>query len=445
MARRHSPGCLCCGCCSQPLEDYVSPNTPKTELTITGNHPAHLVSYFQYIPSYYSAIDDEWKCPGWLFDSDEKCCVGGSGLVDRDESDDLWQDDFCCQFKSSGSLDWEAYFCCDEPPNVGWIKSGVGSFSSKLASSQTITHAVWYRKLAVRFYAGEEDGCCGVWVEVCLSFRRYLLFDTCSARIATTSGSNICPTVPVCGTSTCISQSGSTTCELECEGYDSNSGEFIPCPAALDAEDYIDADDEHPEDDNGLHYSILRRKFVPNTPACTRLDIPLLSVTLGPEHNIDTDFLGNNIGICDVCPDAQELFPGDDQDFCIPDIVYYDRGTVADACCEEAEPASCGGSDLSGGFAAINGYCLTLCDETTSLVLQNSLSLNCVDTGDGETLTGAFHLCYAVDNAWGFNQTVFTTSNRTNTVEDSCSIDACGYLLFGELEDEWELTITLPN
>ena len=442
MKRKHTPGCYCCSCCSIS-EEYLSPALPKTELTITGNHPASLVAYIPYTQSYYSQIDQKYVCDSiFPTNQDSKCCIGGDALIDREESDDVSQTNFCCQFKASGSLDYERYFCCIEPPNLGWIQSGYGSYSRKVASSATTTHAVWYRKLSVRFYSGEENDCCGVWVEVCLSFRRFLLTDTCSGSSATQSGSNICPTDPVCGTLACIPQSGSTTCTSSCsEEFDPGSGGFAPCPAALDANDYI-IEGEYPIDDSGLHYSILRRKFIPNEPSCSAMDIPLLSVTLGPEDNVETDFGGMNIGICDVCPNNQELVPGFDQDFCIPDLVYYDRGTFSDACCPPAPVPACNGEDFTPGFAAIAGACWNRCDETSSVGLQGSAaSGECVSTGDGIDF-GPFNECYPKREFFN-DATVYSISNRVNTVEDSCTIDTCGYVLFGELEDEWELTISL--
>ena len=438
-------GCRCCSCCSIS-EEYLSPALARTELTITGNHPANLVAYIPYTQAYYSEPDQKYICDSiFPTNEDSKCCIGGKALIDRSESNDVWQGSFCCQFKASGSLNYERYFCCDEPPNVGWIKVGYGSYSSKVANSTTTTHAVWYRKLSVRFSSGREDDCCGVWVEVCLSFRRFLLSDGCSGIIATQSETNICPTSPVCGTSTCVPLSGSETCTYSCdEEFDPDSGGFAPCPPALDANDYI-IEGEEPIDDSGLHYSILRRKFIPNEPSCSAMDVPLLSVVLGPEDNVETDFLGNNIGICDACPDNQELIPGFNQDFCVPDIVLYDRGTFSDACCPTAPVLGCGEDLITPGFAAIGGACWNRCDGASFLALSGGVPeslVECVSTGDGIDAYAPFHECYAYE---GFPLTgqVWTVSDRVSNREDSCNIETCGHLLFGELQDQWQLTISL--
>lgn len=458
MKRKHTPGCYCCcdcvdDCgCYQYLEEYLSPNTPKTELTITGNHPAHLVAYITYQKSTYDPLNEKWNCVAWFANEDHKCCIGGSSVIDVDESDYLWQDDFCCQSSTSGSLDFDGYYCCDETGIGGgyrWVPLNTGSIVSNVASSATTTRAVWYRKIAVRMYAGEQDGCCGVFVEVCLSFRRVLLSDSCGAEYRAVSIDGLCPDPP-CGLEACIETSCTKTCTGTCDpAYDPESGGFMNCPSALNAEDYIDPAENPDDDPTWPHYSILRRKFISGSPSCTARDLPVLNVTLTPDDDVPYDAIGTNLGVCDYCPTDQELPGGIHYDFCVPDRVYYDRGEYADAseaCCPEEPTVTCGGVAKTPGFAALNGYCWTRCDDVVvyGIFTSGGVAMECsgdlyCDIGD------VFHNCWAYQEVVQELGIVYEVRNRSNTIDDQCSIDVCGYLLFGELDDTWNLSITLPS
>lgn len=464
MKRKNSPGCkCCCDCvdvcgCYQFLEDYLSPNVAKTELTITGYHPAHLVAYIEYYKSYYDALDEVWRCSGWLMPADKKCCIGGSALVDREESDDVSQLNFCCQSTSQGTLEMDQFQCCTESTPGGqqqrWIKVREVSFSGKVAKSTTWTHAVWYRKLAVRMYAGEQDGCCGVFVEVCLSFRRFFLNTSCGSQYSELNVTQLCPDPPCGGVVTdppCEEQSGTRICSGKSdtcgEDVDPESGAVIACPAPLDAEDYIVEDDEN-QNDSGLHYSILRRKFVSGDPACSHRNIPVLNVTLSPEDNVATDFLGLGIGVCDVCPADQES-SGVNEDYCIADYVYYDRGTyedVSEECCDPPSEISCGGTTKVPGFDLL--ACAIRCDETTlPSLFPGSFDYiqTCENSGDLDLTNFSYSGIGCYTKAISNPVNVFVVTSRTHTLTEECSIDTCGHLLFGELDDTWELTISLPS
>jgi len=447
MRRKHMPGCYCCcDCvdaecgCYQFLEEYISPNIPKTELVITGNHPATLVAYIEYEKASYDAFDDKWRCDGWLFDADHKCCIGGVANVDTDESTEVWQDNFCCQQKRSGSFSYEAFSCCNFPGEVEWKKFETGSISLKTASALGVSYGVWYRKLAVRMYAGQQNGCCGVWVEACLSFRRFLSSQTCQSYKSSWTYTTLCQEDP-CGDvviDDCEEVPVERTCSFSCENHDIDSDANVPCPTPIDISSFAIPEDD-PTEDPGLHYSILRKKFLPGNPACTQRNIPVLNITFTPEDNILIDSIGLDVGICDMCPTAQGL-DGPNQDFCVPDLVYYDRGTYdvpnVDCCPFQPTTSTCGGVEKAAAFLHIGGACYTDCDNVSK------------PTGGWDFVCGVgyhpqFGNCYGIfPDIVG--SALYESSDVTHSVTDVCTIDSCGHLLFGEIEDTWTLSITLP-
>jgi hypothetical protein len=454
MKRKHMVGCYCC-CECEFQDDYLSPNIPKTELSITGNHPANLVAYIEYSKS--TKFGDEWNCSGWLNDLDRRCCIGGSALLDQDESDHIWQDDFCCQQNRSSSADYEVFSCCSFPGQEGWIKVREGSVSALFANAGTTTHAVWYRKISVRMYTGIQDDCCGVFVEVCLSFRRVLLNTVCGERKATDSytivcDENSCGTIPPenCDESYVLECYWPDSCD---DSYDIESGDPKPCPEPLNANDYISLEGD-PQEDSWPHYSILRRKFIPGDPECTERNLPVTSVTLTEDDNVFNDPLGLNLGVCDVCPITQEDREGNTfRDRCVPSLVFYDGGewTTPDSCCPDRNELFCDGVPKTPGLMAILGACYRSCDNLLGEGEYRSGGLGVTESTEC-TLNGGtpgifdnfndFSPCYMIRTIDVL--VVWETSNVTHSVTNVCSIDSCSHLLFGEIEDTWNLSITLP-
>lgn len=439
--------CVCfagdCGC-YRFLRDYLSPVTTRTTLTISGNHPATLVADTVYQRAQ-NAGGDTWVCDIATGTPNRKCCVSGIGNFDCEESPTLWQDSFCCQQTRSGSIAFDVYTCCDRPgtSNDQWIKTTTGTISGSFGISTTVTHAVWYRRLAVRMYAGELDGCCGVWVEVCLTFVR--LTPSVSDSQDYLAGSVTYLDFPCTGILGEDPPSLVGTCTVECGTPVTGP---IACPEPFDAQDLVNCNTPILESP-GLLYSILRRKFVSGNPACTARDLPQLSVTLTSADNV-TQVIG-----CGPCG-ANQSIGGDFPDFCVPDRVYYDRGTYADAsaaCCGPApSPVSCGGAgSKTSGFSAFLGACHTQCDE--DIEFARMAIFNCPDDSCSGTVGGGLGSsavsdwanllanCYAPTGP----TTVTEITSRTNTVEDNCDIDPCDHLLFGEIDDTWNLTITLPS
>ena len=451
--------CLSCACnegncsCYRFLRDYLSPNVPVTTLVITGNHPATLVARIEYERAQpYFGSNSEWFCQptvvfGSMFDSplgatNLKCCVSGAADFDCEESPTVWQDSFCCQQTRSGSISFKSYLCCNRPGenNDEWINNISGNISGSFGISNTVTHAVWYRRLAVRMYAGEQYGCCGVWVEACLTFVRL------TPGVVNTQ-SHLSGSVTYHDYS-CFGVLGEEpltgTCTVDCGTPVTGP---IACPEPFNLETLTDCGTPLFES-QGLLYSISRRKFVPGDPSCTARNLPQLSVTLTSADNI-TQIVG-----CGGCG-ANQREGGPFPDFCVPDRVYYDRGTYADAtsaCCGPPPTVSCGAAgSKTAGFAAFLGACHTPCDDDTEfyrLAIWNCADDECTGTVGGglgsnnvSDWANLLANCY-VPHAAG---NVTEIESRTNTVEDECSIDPCNYLLFGEIDDTWTLTITLPS
>lgn len=452
------PVCQSCFChqddcaCYRFNRDYLSPVVPVTTLVITGNHPATLVAHIEYHRAFQD-VSGIWYCTpvvqfGTIFDHPAgnahiKCCVSGEGFFDCDESPTVWQDSFCCQLTITGSIEFEQYVCCDRPgtSNDEWILAQSGSLSGIFAIASTLTHAVWYRKMAVRMYAGELDGCCGVYVEVCLTFNRLTpsVYDS-----ETQLNGSVTDYEGDCFGVNFEEPVVSSTCTADCG---SASGP-VDCPEPFDAEELIDCNPL--ANALGLQYSILRRKFIPGNPACTARSLPQLSVTLTSADNVTTQIVG-----CGGCV-GDQVFGGVIGDLCVPDRVYYDRGTYADAtpeCCDDPLTVECGSAgSRTSGFAAFLGTCHTQCDNQTEFdsysVWNNcwdNVTENCPSSGFGgsqvvQDFANALGACYPFSPS-----SVIEITSRTNTVEDECSVDPCDYLLFGELDDEWNLTITLPS
>lgn len=440
------PVCQRCFChqgecnCYRFLRDYLSPNVPVTTLVITGNHPATLVANIEYQRAQ-QAGGDTWSCNIGTGTPDRKCCIYGNGLFTENN---VWQDDFCCRQTRSGSLTFENYFCCDRPGqnNDEWKLNYSGSISATQAGAWTTTYGVWYRSLAVRMYAGELNGCCGVWVEACLGFLRLQSVNYKGASYTSACVTHI--------DSPCVGVIGEDESETTCCGTDSYSadpnynpqnGGLMNCPEAFD----LVIDNDLPLETffaGNAWFGILRRKFVPGNPECTLRDLPVLSVTLTPADNVP------QIVGCAGC--FQQANP-----FCVPTLVYYDRGTYADAseaCCGQVDSVTCGSSGVSKtpGLAALLGACHTTCDNVVEFSRgAAALGVNAVydcdvngiaNTSQPDWWVGALSNCYS-----GSGPTVTEITSRTNTITDSCTIPTCDYLLFGEIDDTWTLTISLPN
>lgn len=444
------PVCQQCFChegecnCYRFLRDYLSPNVPVTTLVITGNHPATLVANIEYQRAQQFG-GDTWSCNIDTGTPDRKCCVSGAAHFNCEESLNVWQDSFCCQQTREGEISFDIYTCCNRPgtSNNQWIKTATGTISGSFGISTTVTHAVWYRRLAVRMYAGELDGCCGVWVEVCLTFVRLTPSVYDSEKYL--AGSVTFPDFSCVGLD--LDDQPPRTCTVECGTPVTGP---IACPEPFDAEDLATVDCNTPLLESlGLMYSILRRKFVPGNPACTARDLPQLSITLTAADNV-TQIIG-----CGPCGASQSI-GGDFPDFCVPDRVYYDRGTYADAsaaCCGPApSPVSCGGAgSRTSDFSAFLGVCHTQCDEDIEFgpIVWNCFDDSCTDdvpgVGSGTSVVSNMANRLAGCYPYPDPTSVVDITSRTNTVEDNCDIDPCDHLLFGEIDDTWTLTITLPS
>lgn len=435
-------GC-CCKCKTENCgiyrfdDTYLSPT--RTTVNITGNHPGSII-----VPTLLRESGPFVSCLNVT--NSPQCCVSASGVADYTlDSTPIWSRFFRFNDIASRSYNHDSYRCCcgftpilpsgncNAPSTFNRKKILYGSYSLAVSRSCTMTTALRYSRFGIAFYNGELDGCCGVWVEACLTWQRwgsvfgpwsiecntasnYSYSNTCTDAFYS-AASGFCPE-----TETDVGSCGRTCITGDASQYPSPPPENVPTMAQFD---------------NPFHVTtnfLIRRKFIPGDPECSQRLLPFVPIQFTEADN----FTSNPIGVPILCGGSGLA----------ANLVFLEK-TIMTHECECPPPPSgnnCGGTMP---FIELPSLCSDGCDPSTltpqvgGIVLAEPVDCLPPDSENG---------CGGTSWRCGLGAPIFgkdlgschshtEISGLQQSFQQSSSLPDCRTLIYGELQDTWDISI----
>lgn len=454
-------GC-CCGCNSPECGRYrfndslISPINTLTTISISGNHPGSIVVPTSYYAGYQTYSLDH-TCLPLRFQVVADCCASAIDFADYELSaNPIWTRSFCCQSKASVSYDWKRYRCCcgQEPynefnpcfPSTSLNKklTNFGTYSYAVSRSCTFDLGIRYRSFGIQFYSGSLNGCCGVWVEACLTWQRYgnLSFavggtGNCNRNFnysfeaeCTNANDHFygCANDGVGG--------GGGRCVRQCSSGNGNA--YPACPEA-------DPPTHEDFDNQSSTYYLVRWKFFPGDPECTLRSLPFSSLVLTEADNV-----------IDITSPLAAPRPCAQSAATKPNLVFIEKLNLGVASCEDdpdLEPPFdlfCNGLIPYTAKQQITGVG---CDPNEDLPIVGaglglefpSSDTNCPASEQSGCYAAAFNQCGSESPLTKYGNTCYSREEVENyeiSADANCSLPDCRTLIYGELQDTWTISIT---
>ena len=435
-------GC-CCKCKTETCglyrfdNSYLSPS--RTTVSITGNHPGSIV-----VPTVLQEAGPFVSCLNAT--NSPQCCIAASGLADYTlDSTPIWARFFRFDDMASRSYNHDNYRCCcdstpistdgncNEPSEYNRKKILYGSYSLATSRSCRMTTALRYTRFGISFYNGKSNGCCGVWVEACLTWQRW--------------GSQGFPWSIECNTAQNYSYSNTCTDALYltpfgfCPETETDVGTCARTCITGDASQYPACPPESvptmAQFDNPFSVTttfLIRRKFFPGDPECSQRSFPFFPIQFTEADN----FTWTSIQAPSLCGGSGRA----------ADFVFLEKVIMTTDCECPAAPIfnDCGGTMP---FIKLPTLCSDGCDPSTLSRQVGGIPLvppvDCLPPDSENGCRGTAWIC-------GLQEPVFKKflgschshteiNGLQQSFQQSSTLPDCRTLIYGELQDTWNISI----